>query len=99
MTDATTKSTAIAPALDKLKGVLTERADNYDGPDKNFERIAALWSVILGRPTSKREVGLCMIAVKIARLMHDYTDDSALDIAGYAMCILEIEHLAQERTA
>lgn len=64
------------------------RRTDYDHPLDNFERIAALWSIILDTKVTEEQHALCMIAVKMARLMHSPEHrDSITDIAGYAQCI------------
>lgn len=60
------------------------RMKEYAPPKVNFSRIARLWSVIIGRDITTQEVALCMVAVKIARLMNGYKRDSVVDMAGYA---------------
>jgi len=67
------------------KAVLGARQEAYDHPLDNFRRIAGLWSVILGIPVTEEQHVLCMLAVKIARLMNtpDHRD-SIVDLAGYA---------------
>jgi Domain of unknown function (DUF6378) len=61
------------------------RQEAYGSPLVNHQRIADLWSVILGKEVQPHEVALCMVATKMARLMQtpDH-EDSVLDIAGYA---------------
>ena len=61
------------------------RAKEY-GPAKfNHERIATIWSVVLGRCVTPEQVVACMIVLKLARLAEDSTkDDSWVDIIGYA---------------
>jgi len=61
------------------------RAKEY-GPAKfNHERIATIWSIVLGRSVTAEQVVACMIGVKLARLAEDITkDDSWVDIVGYA---------------
>ncbi len=76
--------------VSRITDTLTARRDNYDSPTPNFQRIAALWSVILGKEVTPEQVALCMAALKIARLMYEYTDDGAIDLAGYALCLMEI---------
>lgn len=61
------------------------RSDDYGDPDVNHQRIADLWSGILQKPIQPHEVYLCMIAVKMSRVMQSPRHrDSWLDIAGYA---------------
>ena len=61
------------------------RAKEY-GPAKfNHERIATIWSVVLGRCVTPEQVVACMIGLKLARLAEDMSkDDSWVDIIGYA---------------
>ncbi len=65
----------------------TERGVRYGHPSENFARIAALWKPILAADnlTPEQTVALCMIAVKLARLIETPDDpDSIDDIVGYA---------------
>ena len=72
----------INTAKDLING---QRAKEY-GPAKfNHERIATIWSIVLGRSVPAEQVVACMIGVKLARLSEDITkDDSWIDIVGYA---------------
>ena len=56
----------------------------YGTPQRNHERIAALWSVILETPVTPAQVALCMAGLKIARLIQtpDHLD-SFVDGAAY----------------
>ena len=76
---------------DALK-VIKDRGASYGPIKQNHERIAALWSTVLGHPVTPVQVAMCMVQVKIARLMEtpDHRD-SAVDIAGYAACIYECQ--------
>jgi hypothetical protein len=61
------------------------RGARYGHPSENFARIAALWEPILGVEVTPQQVGLAMIAVKLARLIETPDDpDSIHDLAGYA---------------
>jgi len=73
------------------------RQDEYGHPYADFARIAALWSPLLGVPVTSQQVGLCMIALKMARLCHSaFHRDSLIDIAGYANCLDMIHQRAEE---
>lgn len=68
-----------------------DRQQDYAHPLDNFGRISAMWTAILkdklkdGESISEEEHILCMLAVKIARLIHTPEHkDSIIDIAGYA---------------
>lgn len=66
-----------------------DRNNTYGTPRANHERIAAIWTVILGTPVTAQQVALCMAGVKISRLvttpdhLDSYVDGAAyLAIAG-----------------
>lgn len=63
----------------------TDRGEKYGNAADNFERIAVLWTAILGYEVTKAHVAQMMIALKLARLCAtpDHAD-SWVDIAGYA---------------
>lgn len=61
------------------------RGKRYGHPSTNFARIASLWEPIVGVPMSVQQVGLCLVALKLARLIETPDDeDSIHDLAGYA---------------
>ncbi len=77
--------------LDEAAEVIKERGENYDHPLPNHERIAALWSVVLGTTVTPLQVVQCMIAVKLARLIATPEHrDSLVDLCGYAACAEQI---------
>ena len=59
--------------------------------NKIDQRIASLWSVVLGQDVTPEQVALCMTCLKVARLMETPAhEDSWVDIAGYGACGAEI---------
>lgn len=71
--------------LDEAKRLInTDRAKDYGHPRINHERIAALWSPLLGIEVTPSQVALCMTQVKISRLVQtpDHLD-SFIDAAAY----------------
>lgn len=69
-----------------------DRQADYGSAWDNHHRIAQIWSVVLGRSITPAQVALCMVGVKIARLVNDPTKaDSWVDIAGYAALGAEME--------
>lgn len=60
-----------------------DRNESYDNPFPNHDRIAKIWSVILGVEIDAAQVALCMAGLKLARLAHKYDDDSFIDGAAY----------------
>jgi hypothetical protein len=68
-----------------------DRAQTYGSAADSFERIARLWSVLLGIDISATDVARLMVAMKLSRLhLHDNHADSWVDIAGYAALGAEI---------
>lgn len=89
------QTTLLADAAATIAG---PREQEYGNKLQNFSQIAALWQVLLqgklqplARVTAE-DVGMLMIAVKLARLTKTPNHrDSLLDIAGYAGCIDELQ--------
>lgn len=68
-----------------------DRSKEYGPPKENFSRIAKMWSVILKQDISLTQVTLCLIALKMTRLIQSGAhQDSFIDICGYAACGNEI---------
>jgi hypothetical protein len=74
------------------KAVNGERQENYGSQSENFKHIAQMWAVILRRDVSVQEVAMCMMALKLARLIKTGGGhrDSIVDIAGYAECLAKV---------
>jgi len=64
-----------------------DREQTYGHPSKNFEATARLWGVILGFPVSLEQVALMMVALKLARELHQPKRDNLVDMCGYLRCI------------
>src|SRR5688572_16361963 len=75
-----------------------DRATDYGSPLENLGRTADLWSPILGIKVTPEQVGLCMIALKIARQTFRYKHDNLVDICGYAV-VLQKLHTEQQTAA
>ena len=77
--------------LQTTADVLQDRGESYGSILECHTRIANLWSVILNIKVEPEQVALCMIGLKMARLMEtpDHTD-SWQDIMGYAMTGFEV---------
>lgn len=77
--------------LDKAKAVVTkDRNDQYGLPESTFGTIAELWSAYLDRNITPKDVAVMMILLKCARTKHEISDDTWIDIAGYAACGAEV---------
>ena len=68
-----------------------DRDKNYGTPYQNHLRIAKIWSVILEKEVTPAQVALCMVGVKIARLVEtpDHLD-SFVDGCAYISIAGEI---------
>ena len=79
--------------LDEAKNLVNgPRAKDYGDASENHERVAQLWSTILGQDVSVSQVYQCLMALKLARLIVSPTHtDSWVDIAGYASLGGEID--------
>lgn len=70
-----------------------DRNTHYGTPTENFERIADLWGAYLRHRRQRgfvnimpSDVAQMMILLKVARGINSFTQDTAVDIAGYAAC-------------
>ena len=73
-------------------GVIENRRQQYGPPKALFDHIAKRWSLVLGTEVTPTQVALCMIDLKVARLVHDPAHrDSIVDLAGYAACLREVQ--------
>lgn len=61
-----------------------DRNEDYGNPATEFEKVATMWSQIIGAPVEMRHVPLMMIALKICRECNRPKRDNMVDIAGYA---------------
>lgn len=70
--------------LEEAQRLITgDRNASYDHPLDNFQRIADIWSVVLGIKVTPEQVGLCMVGVKLAREAYLPKRDNLVDGAGY----------------
>ena len=69
-----------------------ERDKQYGGPEDNFNRIAKIWSVILGTEVTSEDVAMMMVGLKVARYASKsgFQADTWIDVAGYAACGYEV---------
>jgi hypothetical protein len=76
--------------LDACKVALNSRGQHYGKVLENHNRIAKIWSLIIGSEITEEQVALMMVGLKVARLIEtpDH-QDSILDIAGYAAVMSE----------
>lgn len=75
------------------------RNADYGHPLDDFTRTAGMWSVILGIPVTAKQVGLCLIAVKLSRECNKAKRDNLVDIAGYAETVEWLKYEEDKRQA
>ena len=81
-----------------IECVCGEREQDYGSPEDNFKRIATYWSTHLGMEITAEDVAVMMALLKIARIgTGTATDDSWVDLAGYAACGGEIAAAEADR--
>jgi hypothetical protein len=77
--------------LQHAAGVVEKRRDHYGEPTALYAHIAKRWSLVLGAKVTPAQVALCLIDLKLARLLRDPSHlDSIVDVAGYAACLREV---------
>ena len=68
-------------AMELING---DRAKDYGDAHENHQRIAELWSIVFGIKITVYQVVLCLILLKVARLIYSPNKiDSWVDIGGY----------------
>ena len=80
-----------------IKCVCGEREQDYGTPENNFSLIANLWSAYHGGTFTAKDVAIMMCLLKVARIKTGSSEDSFVDLAGYAACAGEIETKRLER--
>lgn len=77
--------------LDAARAAVDAHAEEYGDPAVNLSEIAGMWSIILRKEVTSRQVCACMVALKLSRLARDPKHfDSWVDVAGYAQCAGEV---------
>lgn len=73
--------------LDNARERVTgQRSQDYGKVEDNFSTIAQLWGGYMDKTISCEDVAALMVLLKIARIKGGSTDDSWVDVAGYAAC-------------
>lgn len=67
--------------------ISTDRNVSYGEPERNFGRIAEMWSVYKGITFEAHDVAAMLALLKIARIaVSPDKEDHWIDLAGYAAC-------------
>ena len=78
--------------LKHAAGVVENRRRQYGEPEDLFDHTAKRWSLVLGTKVTPAQVAMCLIDLKMARLVHDPKHlDSTVDVAGYAAMLREVQ--------
>lgn len=79
--------------LEAAEAAINDRHKKNDIPERNFARIAKVWSEILDGDIdiTPAQVALMMIALKVLRESFSHQDDNLVGIVGYTLCLEEIE--------
>lgn len=74
-----------------MEAVLNDRQTNYGTPESNFGLIADLWTAYKRVDFTPDDVAAMQILLKLARHKNAKHLDNAVDIAGYAACMAEVD--------
>lgn len=84
----TTREKTLNKAIECVCG---QREQDYGTPENNFRCIADLWGDYKGVEFTPVDVAMMMALLKIARIScGGGTEDSFVDLAGYAACGAEL---------
>lgn len=90
-----TKAEILTKANEIVNG---QRQQDYGQPEDNFGQIARLWEAYIGIEFTSVDVAMMMALLKIARIASGHaTEDSFIDLAGYAACGGEIHGIYAAR--
>lgn len=71
--------------LSDCVGTLKQRGNEYGTVTQDFDRIAAMWTILFKREFKGHEVAMAMVCLKLSRLVWSPGNrDSWLDAAGYS---------------
>lgn len=86
--------------------IVGQRQEDYGTPQENFQRFADLTNIIIKKnletntPLSARQMADIMVLLKMSRTVNTPTEDSYIDIAGYAGIAGELANPdSKEKTA
>lgn len=70
--------------------VVTERRRSREKPAPHFERVANVWSGLMGFHISPEQAVLMLVALKITREWYQHDPDNVTDAEGYLSLIQEL---------
>lgn len=92
-----TPTSCILAEANKL--ITKDRRADYGPARESFDRVAALWTAILGTTIKAPQVAQCMIAFKLAREAYRPKRDNRTDIIGYTALLDALEQPTTPATA
>lgn len=77
-----------------IEAIGGHREQDYDVPERNFRRIAKLWSMYTGCFVfTAHDVAMMLALLKMARIMSGrHHEDNYVDLAGYAALANELKY-------
>jgi hypothetical protein len=82
---------SMASLMAEAAAAVEARGRAYGPAEPMFSLVASRWSQVIGTTITPGQVVLCLIDLKLARLIHDPCHrDSQVDIAGYAALLREV---------
>lgn len=63
------------------------RREAYGPVEESFQRIAQIWSGVLGIPVTPQQVALLMIGLKLHRESNSHSEDNLVDLVGYTLLL------------
>lgn len=77
--------------LKHAANIIAERRAQYGEAGTAMSAVAERWSVTLGREITPAQVVLCLIDLKLVRLVRNPAhEDSIVDVCGYAALLCEV---------
>lgn len=87
----------VSTVISRVHSVIVERGETYGPHGEGLERVAQLWTILLGHDVSAHEVALCMAALKLARIHASAQHlDSWVDAAAYLSLGAELAGATEE---
>lgn len=77
---------------EEARSIITNaRREDYGDADESFARIANVWTGIIGKKVSPREVAMCMVGLKLVREANKPKRDNRVDAIGYVLLLDDME--------
>jgi hypothetical protein len=74
------------------------RRQAYGPVEDSFNRIASIWSGVLGITITGEQVSLCMIGLKLYRESNAHQRDNLVDLVGYTLLLDKLRAASRPST-